>query len=68
MKSTDPASSCLPRVAGRRLTSCVDAMAEGWINVTDLCQNCTRWLVRTVDQAAGRKLQWHEVYSGPACP
>jgi hypothetical protein len=47
------------RPAGRQ--TCIEALADGWINAPDLCPVCTRAFMDALDRIAG-PLVWHQAY------
>lgn len=42
--------------------NCVRDLALGWINATDLCPACTRFLMAALDAHHGSPLPWHQAY------
>lgn len=45
----------------KRLT-CIQDLAHGWINATDLCPSCTRAFMAALDGIAGPPV-WHRAYA-----
>lgn len=42
--------------------TCIQALADGWITLPDLCPFCTRQVMAALDGIAG-PLVWHENYA-----
>jgi hypothetical protein len=65
--SSDPLAACTSFYAdaGPRQVSCVDALAEGAIVLSDFCPACTRWFMAALEAQAGRPmiLGWHRNYA-----
>lgn len=54
--------SPVPFAVGKALrTTCLAALADGWIHTSDLCPSCTRQFMAALDGIAG-PLKWHENY------
>lgn len=45
-----------------RAGTCIEALADGWINAPDLCSTCTRAFMDALDSIAG-PLVWHQAYT-----
>lgn len=45
----------------RKPQPCLSALADGWINATDLCPACTQAFMDALDGISG-PLTWHQAY------
>lgn len=69
MTTTEPDPRCrtirYKQRMGFRPSTCIDELARGYINSTDLCPLCTMVFMTALDEAVG-PLEWHPSFTARA--
>jgi hypothetical protein len=65
MSAPECAKFCTLECRRPKRTTCIEALADGWINPPDLCGPCTQAFMVALDGIAG-PMKWHHGYTARA--